>query len=61
MIRARGHSRASDWYLRLGLLIGRKLDIDALSAADLLADTPLFIVHSQRDAYCSAALARGRL
>jgi fermentation-respiration switch protein FrsA (DUF1100 family) len=30
----------------------------ALSAADLLADTPLLIVHGERDAYCSPALAQ---
>jgi fermentation-respiration switch protein FrsA (DUF1100 family) len=34
------------------------MTFDALSAADLLADTPLLIIHGERDAYCSPALAR---
>jgi uncharacterized protein len=31
---------------------------DALGAAELLAGTPLLIVHGERDAYCSPALAQ---
>jgi fermentation-respiration switch protein FrsA (DUF1100 family) len=34
------------------------MTFDALGAADLLADTPLLIVHGERDAYCSPALAQ---
>jgi uncharacterized protein len=34
------------------------LTFDALSAADLLADTALLIVHGTTDAYCSPELAR---
>jgi hypothetical protein len=34
------------------------MTFDALSAADLLADTPLLIIHGERDAYCSPALAQ---
>jgi fermentation-respiration switch protein FrsA (DUF1100 family) len=34
------------------------MTFDALSAADLLADTPLLIVHGERDAHCSPALAQ---
>jgi len=34
------------------------MTFDALGAAELLADTPLLIVHGQRDAYCSPALAQ---
>jgi fermentation-respiration switch protein FrsA (DUF1100 family) len=34
------------------------MTFDALGAADLLADTPLLIVHGKRDAYCSPALAQ---
>ena len=34
------------------------MTFDALSAADLLADTPLSIIHGERDAYCSPALAQ---
>ncbi len=34
------------------------MTFDALSAADLLAGTPLLVVHGERDAYCSPALAQ---
>jgi fermentation-respiration switch protein FrsA (DUF1100 family) len=34
------------------------MTFDALSAAELLADTPLLIVHGKADAYCSPELAR---
>jgi fermentation-respiration switch protein FrsA (DUF1100 family) len=34
------------------------MTFDALGAAELLADTPLLIVHGRRDAYCSPALAQ---
>lgn len=34
------------------------MTFDALSAAELLADTPLLIVHGTTDAYCSPELAR---
>jgi uncharacterized protein len=34
------------------------MTFDALGAAELLADTPLLIVHGERDAYCSPALAQ---
>ena len=34
------------------------MTFDALSAADLLAETPLLIIHGERDAYCSPELAR---
>ena len=34
------------------------MTFDALGAAELLADTPLLIIHGQRDAYCSPALAQ---
>jgi hypothetical protein len=34
------------------------MTFDALGAADLLADTPLLIIHGERDAYCSPALAQ---
>lgn len=34
------------------------MTFDALSAAELLADTPLLIVHGKTDAYCSPELAR---
>ena len=34
------------------------MTFDALGAAELLGDTPLLIVHGERDAYCSPALAR---
>jgi len=34
------------------------MTFDALGAAELLADTPLLIVHGERDAYCSPELAR---
>jgi fermentation-respiration switch protein FrsA (DUF1100 family) len=34
------------------------MTFDALSAAELLADTSLLIVHGKRDAYCSPALAQ---
>jgi fermentation-respiration switch protein FrsA (DUF1100 family) len=34
------------------------MTFDALGAADLLAGTPLLIVHGERDAYCSPALAQ---
>jgi fermentation-respiration switch protein FrsA (DUF1100 family) len=34
------------------------MTFDALGAADLLAGTPLLIVHGRRDAYCSPALAQ---
>lgn len=34
------------------------MTFDALTAADLLADTPLLVVHGERDAYCSPALAQ---
>ncbi|HEY2549607.1 MAG TPA: alpha/beta hydrolase [Streptosporangiaceae bacterium] len=34
------------------------MTFDALGAADLLADTPLLIVHGETDAYCSPELAR---
>ena len=33
------------------------MTFDALGAAELLGDTPLLIVHGERDAYCSPALA----
>ncbi len=34
------------------------MTFDALSAADLLGDTPLLVVHGRIDAYCSPDLAR---
>jgi fermentation-respiration switch protein FrsA (DUF1100 family) len=34
------------------------MTFDALGAAELLADTPLLIIHGKRDAYCSPALAQ---
>jgi uncharacterized protein len=34
------------------------MTFDALGAAELLGDTPLLIVHGERDAYCSPALAQ---
>jgi uncharacterized protein len=34
------------------------MTFDALGAAELLADTPLLVVHGERDAYCSPALAQ---
>lgn len=34
------------------------MTFDALSAADLLADTPLLVVHGKTDAYCSPELAQ---
>jgi uncharacterized protein len=34
------------------------MTFDALGAAELLAGTPLLIVHGERDAYCSPALAQ---
>ena len=34
------------------------MTFDALGAADLLAGTPLLVVHGERDAYCSPALAQ---
>jgi fermentation-respiration switch protein FrsA (DUF1100 family) len=34
------------------------MTFDALSAADLLAATPLLVVHGVEDAYCSPDLAR---
>lgn len=34
------------------------MTFDALGAAELLADTPLLIVHGKTDAYCSPELAR---
>jgi uncharacterized protein len=34
------------------------MTFDALGAAELLADTPLLIIHGQRDDYCSPALAQ---
>jgi fermentation-respiration switch protein FrsA (DUF1100 family) len=34
------------------------MTFDALGAAELLADTPLLIVHGECDAYCSPALAQ---
>jgi uncharacterized protein len=34
------------------------MTFDALNAAELLADTPLLIVHGKADAYCSPELAR---
>jgi fermentation-respiration switch protein FrsA (DUF1100 family) len=34
------------------------MTFDALGAADLLAATPLLIVHAKTDAYCSPGLAR---
>jgi fermentation-respiration switch protein FrsA (DUF1100 family) len=34
------------------------MTFDALGAADLLADTPLLIVHGKTDAYCSPELAQ---
>jgi fermentation-respiration switch protein FrsA (DUF1100 family) len=34
------------------------MTLDALGAAELLGDTPLLIVHGERDAYCSPALAQ---
>lgn len=34
------------------------MTFDALSAADLLGDTPLLVVHGRTDAYCSPDLAR---
>lgn len=34
------------------------MTFDALGAAGLLADTPLLIIHGERDAYCSPALAQ---
>jgi fermentation-respiration switch protein FrsA (DUF1100 family) len=34
------------------------MTFDALGAAELLAGTPLLIVHGERDAYCSPALRR---
>ncbi len=34
------------------------MTFDALGAADLLAVTPLLIVHGKTDAYCSPKLAR---
>jgi hypothetical protein len=33
------------------------MTFDALGAADLLADTPLLVVHGRQDAYCSPELA----
>jgi uncharacterized protein len=34
------------------------MTFDALGAAELLAGTPLLIIHGERDAYCSPALAQ---
>ena len=34
------------------------MTFDALGAAEMLADTPLLIIHGKRDAYCSPALAQ---
>ena len=34
------------------------MTFDALGAAELLAATPLLVIHGQRDAYCSPALAQ---
>jgi uncharacterized protein len=34
------------------------MTFDALGAAELLADTSLLVIHGQRDAYCSPALAQ---
>jgi uncharacterized protein len=34
------------------------MTFDALGAAELLGETPLLIVHGERDAYCSPALAQ---
>ena len=34
------------------------MTLDAMGAAELLAGTPLLIIHGERDAYCSPALAQ---
>ena len=34
------------------------MTFDALGAAALLGETPLLVVHGERDAYCSPALAQ---
>jgi fermentation-respiration switch protein FrsA (DUF1100 family) len=56
-----GTARSSSPYWRNQVTRGSLhslMTFDALGAAELLADTPLLIVHGTTDAYCSPELAR---
>ncbi|WP_327588038.1 alpha/beta hydrolase [Nonomuraea sp. NBC_00507] len=56
-----GTARSTSPYWRNGVTTGSLhtlMTFDVLGAADLLAATPLLIVHGKTDAYCSPTLAR---
>jgi fermentation-respiration switch protein FrsA (DUF1100 family) len=54
-----GSGRSPHWINRITVASAYHLmTFDALSAADLIAPTPILVVHGRQDGYCSPELAR---